>query len=188
MVLPALYTAPITGSFSWGMYTFKGTEHFKYDVNQNEGGENKTGYYTFDAQPAGPNRTRLTVDGHLGSDSYGSSVVITPGQGIPMMQLASLGPAVLALFNPMWGFLFMGHEWEVGSYWTSTHNGKTSSFKVESTCQYAGVNGLRGVLRENEKVIIDMCVSPNVGLPLAVVMNDEDGSNGTTMKLVEFRP
>ena len=69
-----------------------------------------------------------------------------------------------------------------------TRNGKTSSFKVEATCQYAGVNGLRGVWRENQKVIIDMCVSPNVGLPLAVTMNEEDGSNSTTMKLMEFRP
>jgi len=50
------------------------------------------------------------------------------------------------------------------------------------------VNGLRGVWRENDKVIIDMCVSPNVGLPLAVTMNEEDGSNSTTLRLVEFRP
>jgi len=186
--LPALYTAPITGAFTWGMYTFKGTEHFKYDVSETERGQTKTGYYTFDAQPAGAGGYRLTVDGHLGTDSYGSSVMISPNEGIPMMQLVSLGPAVIALFNPAWGFLFMGHQWEVGSYWTTTRNGKTSSFKVESTCQYARVNGLRGVWRENEKVIIDMCVSPNVGLPLAVTMNEEGGSNSTTMKLVEFRP
>ena len=186
--LPALYTAPITGAFTWGMYTFKGSEHFKYDVSQTERGETKTGYYTFDAQPAGAGRYRLTVDGHLGTDAYGSSVMIAPNEGIPMMQLVSLGPAVIALFNPAWGFLFMGHQWEVGSYWTTTRNGKTSSFKVEATCQYAGVNGLRGVWRENQKVIIDMCVSPNVGLPLAVTMNEEDGSNSTTMKLMEFRP
>ncbi|OLC05625.1 MAG: hypothetical protein AUH42_07185 [Gemmatimonadetes bacterium 13_1_40CM_70_11] len=160
--LPALYTAPITGAFTWGMYTFKGSEHFKYDVSQTERGETKTGYYTFDAQPAGAGRYRLTVDGHLGTDAYGSSVMISPNEGIPMMQLVSLGPAVIALFNPAWGFLFMGHQWEVGSYWTTTQSGKTSSFKVESTCQYAGVNGLRGVWRENQKVIIDMCVSPNV--------------------------
>jgi len=33
-----------------------------------------------------------------------------------------------------------------------------------------------------------MCVSPNVGLPLAVTLNDEDGSSVTAMQLVEFRP
>jgi curli biogenesis system outer membrane secretion channel CsgG len=186
--LPALYSAPISGAFTWGLYAFKGTEHFRYDASETEGGQSKNGYYTIDAQPAGGNRYRLTVDGRLGSDAYGSSVTLAPNEGIPMMQLASLGPVAMALFSPMWGFLFMGHQWEVGSYWTTTQNGKTSSFKVESTCQYAGVNGLRGVLRENQQVMVDMCVSPNVGLPLAVTMNDEEGRSGTTMKLVEFRP
>jgi hypothetical protein len=82
----------------------------------------------------------------------------------------------------------MGHEWEVGSYWQTTQGGETTAFKVESTCQHAGVNGLRGVWRKNQKVMVDMCVSPNVGLPLAVTLNDEDGSSVTAMQLVEFQP
>jgi curli biogenesis system outer membrane secretion channel CsgG len=186
--LPALYTAPIAGAFSWSAYAFKGTEHFKYDVSSNDGGEAKTGSYSFDAQPAGPGRTRLTVDGSLGTDSYRSSLTVGAQEGVPMMQLAALGPVGVTLFSPMWGFLFMGHQWEVGSYWSQTQNGETSSFKVESACSYAGVSGLRGVLRQNEKVVIDMCVSPNVALPLAVTMNDDNGSQTTGMKLVAFRP
>ena len=105
-----------------------------------------------------------------------------------MMQLAGLGPVGMTLFSPMWGFLFMGHQWEMGSFWSTTQNGETSSFMVESTCQYAGVNGLRGVLRQNEKVVIDMCVSPNVALPLAVTMNDSDGNQTSAAKLATFRP
>lgn len=186
--LPALYSAPISGAFAWTAYGFKGTEHFKYDVSQTEERQTKTGSYTLDARPAAGGRFRLTVDGRLGEDSYGSSVTLGPNEGVPMMQLAALGPVGITLFSPMWGFLFMGHEWEVGSYWTSTQGGQSNSFKVESTCQYAGVSGLRGVLRQNQKVILDMCVSPNVALPLAVTMNDEDGSTSTSMKLVEFRP
>jgi curli biogenesis system outer membrane secretion channel CsgG len=186
--LPALYSAPISGPFTWGMYSFKGTEHFRYDVRQNDGSENKTGTYTFDARPAGNGRTRLTVSGNLGSDSYSSSVTIGPNEGIPMMQLIGLGPVGLTLFNPMWMVLFGGHQWEVGSGWESTQNGETSSFKVEQTCQYASVNGLRGVWRKNQQMLMDMCVSPNVGLPLAITFNDEDGSSSTAMQLVEFRP
>ena len=186
--LPALYSAPITGAFTWGMYSFKGTEHFRYDVRQADGGENKTGSYSFDAQPAGGSRYRLTVNGNLGGESYQSSLTMAPNEGIEIMQLAPLGPVGLTLFNPAWGFLFMGHQWEVGSYWQSTQGGETTAFKVESTCQHAGVNGLRGVWRKNQKVMVDMCVSPNVGLPLAVTLNDEDGSSVTAMQLVEFRP
>ena len=188
VALPAMYAAPISGPFSWSAYGFKGTEHFKYDVTSNDGGEAKTGSYSFDAQPAGPGRTRLTVNGNLGTDTYSSSLTVGAQEGVPMMQLAGLGPAALALFNPMWGFLFMGHQWEVGSFWSTTQNGETSSFKVESACKYAGVSGLRGVLRQNDKVVLDMCVSPNVALPLAVTMNDSDGSTTSVARLAEFRP
>ena len=52
-VLPALYSAPITGSFAWSAYRFKGSEHFKYDVSQTEDRDTKTGSYSLDARPAG---------------------------------------------------------------------------------------------------------------------------------------
>jgi hypothetical protein len=50
------------------------------------------------------------------------------------------------------------------------------------------VTGLRGVWRKNNVVMMDMCVSPNVALPLAVTMNDDDGKTSQQMALVEFRP
>lgn len=185
--LPALYSQPISGPFTWGMYAFKGTEHFRYNVQQRDGNENKTGSYTFDARPAGNGRTRLSVAGNVGSDSYSSTVTIGPNEGIPIMQLIGLGPVGLALFNPMWMLLLGGHEWELGSGWQSTQNGESSSFKVEEKCSQGGVNGLKGVWRQNQKVMMDMCVSPNVGLPLAETFHSDDGSM-TAMQLVEFRP
>jgi curli biogenesis system outer membrane secretion channel CsgG len=185
--LPALYSQPISGPFTWGMYSFKGTEHFRYNVQQREGNDNKTGSYSFDAKPAGNGHTRLSIAGNMGSDSYSSTVTIGPNEGIPMMQLIGLGPVGLALFNPVWMLLLGGHQWEMGSGWQSTQNGETSSFKVEEKCAQAGVNGLKGVWRQNQKVAMDMCVSPNVGLPLALTFNNDDGSM-TAMQLVEFRP
>jgi curli biogenesis system outer membrane secretion channel CsgG len=185
--LPALYSQPISGPFTWGMYSFKGTEHFRYNVQQREGNDNKVGSYSFDAKPAGNGRTRLSVAGNMGSDSYSSTVTIGPNEGIPMMQLIGLGPVGLALFNPVWMLLLGGHEWELGSGWQSTQNGESSSFKVEEKCAQAGVNGLKGVWRQNQKVAMDMCVSPNVGLPLALTFHNDDGSM-TAMQLVEFRP
>jgi hypothetical protein len=186
-VLPALYSQPITGPFTWGMYSFKGTEHFRYNVQQRDGNEKKNGSYTFDAKPAGNGNTRLSVAGNMGSDSYSSTVTVGPNEGIPMMSLIGLGPVGLALFNPVWMLLLGGHQWELGSGWQSTQNGESSSFKVEEKCQQAGVNGLKGVWRQNQKVAMDMCVSPNVALPLALTFNNDDGSM-TAMQLVEFRP
>ena len=188
VALPALYTAPIRGAFSWAMYSFKGSEHLRYDVTSRDGGENKTGFYQFDASPAGQGRSRLRIEGRLGDDAFSSATTIAPNEGIPMMQMAQLGPAAIALFFPAYGMLFMGHEWEVGSFWSTSQGGETTSFKVESTCQYAGVQGLRGVWRKNDQVLIDLCVSPHIGFPLAVTFNDDDGETSYVLKLTEFRP
>jgi curli biogenesis system outer membrane secretion channel CsgG len=185
--LPALYTQPVSGSFTWGMYSFKGTEHFRYNVQQRDGGETKTGSYSFDARPAGGGRFTLTVAGSLGSDSYSSTVTLGPNEGVPMMQLIGLGPVGLALFNPVWMLLLGGHQWEIGNGWQQTQNGETSSFKVEERCAQAGVSGVRGVWRQNQKSLMDMCVNPNVPLPLMVTFNADEGSS-TALQLVEFRP
>ncbi len=185
--LPAGYGAPITGPFTWGLYQFKGTEHFKYDAHMTEDGEKKDGWYTIDAQPAGNGMYQLAVAGQLGTDSFRSTTTVAPGQGVPMMQLAAMGPGGIILFSPMY-MMFGGQQWRVGNEWTMSHEGETASFKVESTCSYAGVSGLRGVWRKNNVVMMDVCVSPNVGLPLSIMMADDDGQNGQQMTLVEFHP
>ena len=185
--LPALYTQAVSGPFTWGMYAFKGTEHFRYNVQQRDGSENKTGSYSFDARPAGGGRFTLTVAGSLGSDSYSSTVTLGPNEGVPMMQLIGLGPVGLALFNPVWMLLLGGHQWEIGNGWQTTQNGETSSFKVEERCAQAGVSGVRGVWRQNQKSLMDMCVNPNVPLPLAITFSADEG-NSVAMQLVEFRP
>jgi hypothetical protein len=184
--LPAMYGAPIAGPFVWGMYQFKGTEHFRYTALESGTEGRKEGWYTLDAQPAANGMFQLTVAGQLGTDSFRSSSTAAPGQGIPMMQLAAMGPGALVLFSPMYMF-FGGQQWQVGSEWSFTQNDESVSFKVESTCSHAGVSGLRGVWRSNNETRLDMCVSPNVALPLAVQMMGDDGETWQ-MTLVEFRP
>ena len=52
------------------------------------------------------------------------------------------------------------------------------------------MQGLRGVMRQNEKIVMDLCVSPNVGFPLAVTMGGGTGSTSYSyaVKLTQFRP
>jgi curli biogenesis system outer membrane secretion channel CsgG len=185
--LPAAYGAPITGPFTWGIYQFKGTEHFKYDAHMTDDGEKQDGWYTIDAKPAGNGMYQLAVAGELGTDSFRSTTTVAPGQGVPMMQLAAMGPGAMLLFSPVY-MMFGGQQWQVGNEWSFNHEGDNASFKVESTCSYAGVSGLRGVWRKNDAVMMDMCVSPNVALPLAMVTADEDGTSTQQMTLVEFHP
>ena len=52
------------------------------------------------------------------------------------------------------------------------------------------MQGLRGVMRQNDKIVMDLCVSPNVGLPLAVTTAYGSGSTNFSygLKLTQFRP
>ena len=183
-VLPA-------GPWAWMPYQFKGTEHFKYDVRQVDGRDVQTGHYLLDIQPAAGGRYRMKVDGKLGDEAY-SSTVTAPDpnggmMGMGMGQLMALGPVGIALFNPAFTMMFMGHELSLGDGWSSSSGGESFSAKVESQCQHAGVNGLMTVVRENQEVKSQSCVSPNVALPLSVTMHT-GASEFIEMKLVEFRP
>ncbi|MBI4502175.1 MAG: hypothetical protein HY700_13565, partial [Gemmatimonadetes bacterium] len=181
-----------TGPWAWAPYQFKGTEHFKYDVKQTEGRDVKTGYYVLDIQPAAGGKYRMKVDGKLGDEAYSSTVTAPdPNAGgmgaMGMGGLMALGPIGMTLFSPAWGMMFMGHELSIGDGWSSSSGGQSTSVKVESQCQFGGVNGLLTVVRENNKVMQQTCLSPNVALPLQVTMN-ENNSDGIQMTLVEFRP
>ena len=181
-----------SGAWTWTPYKFKGTEHFKYDVQQVEDGATKTGYYALDVQPAGSGRFRLKVDGKLGDDAYSSTITAPSAEGgmgmggMGMGQLMALGPIGMMLFSPAAWMMFMGHEMTLGDGWSSSSGGTTNSVKVESQCQHASVNGLNTVVRENTEVKMQTCVSPNVALPLAVMTSDK--KDKVELKLVEFRP
>jgi hypothetical protein len=175
-------------------YQFKGTEHFKYDVKQTEGRQVTTGYYILDIQPAGNGKFRMKVDGKLGDDAYSSTVTAPEANsggmgmgGMGMGGLMALGPIGLTLFSPAWGVMFMGHELSLGDGWSSSSGGQSTSVKVESECQFGGVKGLLTVVRENNQITQQSCLSPNVALPLQVIMNQEN-NDGIQMTLVEFRP
>lgn len=185
--LPAVYGAPITGPFSWGLYQFKGTEHFKYDAVMTDHNDKEQGWYTLDARPGSGGNYQLSVAGQMGKDSFRSTTTVTPGQGIPLMQVAAMGPGAIVLFSPVY-MMFGGQQWQIGNEWSFNREGENASFKVESECSYAGVSGLRGVWRKDNVVMMDMCVSPNVALPLAVTMNDDNGKSSQQVTLVEFRP
>jgi hypothetical protein len=132
----------------------------------------------------------MKVDGKLGDEAYSSTVTAPDANagmgGMGLGGLMALGPIGLTLFSPAWGMLFMGHELSLGDGWSTSSGRHSSSVKVESQCQQAGVNGLLTVMRENNEVKSESCLSPNVPLPLAVTM--KDGKESTQMTLVEFKP
>lgn len=136
----------------------------------------------------------MKVDGKLGDEAYSSTVTAPSanaggrmGGMMGMGQLMALGPVGAVLLNPMMSMMFMGHELTLGDGWSSSNGGRSTSMKVETKCQFAGVTGLNAVMRENQEVKMENCLSPNVPLPLSVTLH-EGKNDYTEMKLVEFRP
>lgn len=186
--LPASYTTPVTAPFAWVPYNFQGTEHFKYTVSMVENNVPQPGFYTLDASKNG-GAVNVNVVWSLGTQHGSGTIVLQPGQMMMMspMQMMSLGPAGVLLFNPQ--FMMMGgQQWVVGSAWSYSGQNGTVAFKVESQCAVAGVQGVRGVTRKDETVVMDLCVAPNVGMPMSETINDEHGVTKFTATAVEFHP
>ena len=187
---PVVYAAPVSAPFTWSGYSFRGTEHFRYEALMNVGGHSQSGFYELDASDAGGGRIQLRVQGQMGRRPFSSTIILGPNESLSATQMAQLGPAAIALFSPGYAGLFAGHPWVVGEGWSSSNGGQSSGFKVESTCQYAGVQGLRGVMRQNDQILMDLCIAPNVGLPLAATTGYGSGPSGYSyaVTLTQFRP
>lgn len=182
-----------SGPFMYAPFQFRGTEHFRYDVTQVESGRTVTGFYQFDLQPAGAGQVRMSVQGQVGTDSWSSSVTVgTGGQAGPQMMMSfaplmTMGPLAITLFNPTSWIIFGGHQLSVGDGWSTTSEGESTSVRVEQQCAHAGQGGLLIVLRRNNQVVSESCVSPTVAMPLRVLTADEGGDR-VELTLTEYRP
>lgn len=176
---PGSNKSSTSDSFTWKAYSFAGTEHFRYDALVGMGAS-QSGFYEIDASPAGSGRVQLRILGEMGPTSYSTTVTLAPNEPFPAAQLSQLGPAGVLLFT--YGRMFTGRQWQLGGDLSSGAAGQPYTMKAESTCQYSGMQGLNGVMRRDGRTMVEVCVSPNVALPLAVTT----GAYG--VKLTQFRP
>jgi curli biogenesis system outer membrane secretion channel CsgG len=197
-VVAALPSGPVvypSGPFAWAPYRFRGTEHFRYQVQQREDDQNTEGFYQLDLQPAGAGQARMTVQGQVGTSSFQTSLTMPLSEGgisapqmmMTFMPLASSGPLFVALFNPAAWIMFGGRQLAIGDGWQNTEGRRSMSVRVESQCAYGGQGGLMVVFRENEQVRQESCISPNVALPLRVLLGERNGDR-IEMILTEYRP
>jgi hypothetical protein len=188
-VAPMPVVTGAVGGIGWAPYQFRGTEHFRFDVTQAQGGERTTGFYTLDLQPAGEGRVRLRVAGKLGDEEYSSSVttgVGTEGMQMGYGQFMALGPVGILLFNPAAWMMIAGRELTLGDGWSYSSGGESAEIKVEQNCEHAGQAGLLVVFRANGEVLQESCLASAVALPLRVLLRSDD--DVTEMRLVEYRP
>ncbi|MDH3458340.1 MAG: CsgG/HfaB family protein [Gemmatimonadota bacterium] len=177
------------GTFAWMPYQFRGTEHFRFDVRQDDDGDVETGYYQLDLQPAGERRVRMSVAGQVGEEEYSSTVttgVGTDGMQMGFAQFMTLGPIGLTLFNPLSWMMLSGHDLTVGDGWSYRSEGESWSVRVDRTCAHAGHEGVLIVVSEDDEVIQESCVARDIALPLRVKL--AEGGSVTEVTLVEYRP
>jgi hypothetical protein len=179
---------------AWTQFSFKGTEHFKYSIKSIQNGEEKTGFFTLDVQKVGDDKYKVSFSSALGENEASSSVTSTleelPGKLMMSMMMSGSESGIVlgaTLFTPVLGFALLGgSDFEVGSGWTRTEDGKKLSFKVEAKDNIAGREGYRCVYREDDKVKYLHVIDPELGLPLKTEITDDDG-NHNIVELVEFK-
>ncbi len=188
-----LFSSPGLLAQAWEPYSFRGTEHFKYEIKSTSGGETRTGHFTLDIEKTAEDKFKVSYQSVLG-DTEASSTTTSTAQELPgkiMMSLIMSGNeagAVLGatLFTPVLGMMFMGtSDLEVGSGWSRNEDGKKMSFEIEDKEKVAGQEGYRCVFKEDDTVKYLQVISPDIALPLRTVMIDDDGSRHES-KLVEF--
>lgn len=128
---------------------------------------------------------QLAVNGTFDARTWSSTTTVMPGQGVPPMALAGFGPIGALLFNPGFAYMFGGQTWQIGNSWSAAGPDGSAAFKVAKACSYGGVSGLLGEQSVNGKVAMQLCISPNVALPLYLAITPDDGTP-FTIELVNF--
>ncbi len=180
----------------WKPYAFKGTEHFRYTLTQQEpDGTKTTGTYVIDIQKQGE-KYRIHFEGNFG-DNEGTftTTVEDPDEigGILMFQTLMnpwLAPLSATLFANFFGtFAFAGitmGNWEVGTAGKfKDDSGNTIEYAIPDECTYADQTGRHLVVKTNGKVTYELCVAKDVALPLYQKVVDDDGGF-TELKLEEY--
>ena len=177
----------------WNLYDFKGTEHFKFDVKIDEEEEEiKEGYFTLDLEPEGE-ETKLKFKVDLDGNTYESTVTVDDKEEImgslmgQMMFNPTASSLSFTLFAPWMTMFFMGAGFEQGTNWSFTDDeGTKVSFSVEDDCEHAGIVGTRAIMKENDEVRSEICISKDVALPLKIYFADEDEGGIFEITLTEY--
>jgi hypothetical protein len=172
----------------WTPYSFKGTEHFKYNISLKKGEEKSEGMYILDLKKGKGDDMTMHIKGDWDKKTFESTVTVSEDDFFSalmgqMMMNPAAAPLLVTLFTPIWSTYLAGRDWKIGSGWEVTSEGESASFKVVEECKYAGIKGLRGVLKQNEETLIETCVSPDVALPLAINFK---GDESYSLELIEY--
>jgi len=180
----------------WEPYQFKGTEHFKYEIVQQDNEDKQEGWYIIDIKKAGE-KYKLYIEGKLGDNEGSMTTTVESVDDISGAILAQmflnpwLAPLSITLFSNMWATAYapmlITSGWEVGSKWShKDKEGNKITVEIPSECKYAGQKGRKILVKKNDKNIYESCIAHGVALPIYVKFIGDEGEL-YEMKLVEYK-
>ncbi len=158
----------------WQPFQFHGKEHFEYSIVQVEDGEKKEGKYEISIDGS-----TLTIKGNWDGTQGSVTVQASSPDQIPTQMMAQimfnpwLAPLGATLFATMPYYMIAA---EGITSMEQTENGKTMKISSGKTCSYAGQKGKRLLVEQDGRVIYDLCISKDIGLPLYLKSVSDDGS------------
>jgi len=168
---------------SWQPFQFHEKEHFEYSIVQMEDGEKKEGKYEISIEG-----NTLRINGSWDGTQGSVTIQTSNPQEIPTQLMAQmmlnpwLAPLGYTLFATMPYYMF---ALQGITSMEQTEDGKTTRITTGKTCTYAGQKGKRLLIEQDGKVIYDLCISDNIGLPLYLKSSSEDGSTYEA-KLIKY--
>jgi hypothetical protein len=126
-------------------------------------------------------------EGEIDGEKFSASATSPPDQVMEKMIMSmAMSPAADLLLGTIWAQwwmpLFAEQELRVGSGWSHSWEGDSVSFEIVSQENYAGVEGFLIEWKQNDELKAEVCVAPDVPLPLMTHMPQE----GYRVELVEY--
>ncbi len=178
---------------TWKLYDFSDTRLVELELSVTENGGTQNGSVILEFEPRGDDRVTLRFRGEMGENSSEFSTTAAEdeiyGRAMVQMMMTPVGaPLMVTIFAPFWGIYFIGQDMEIGSGWSFSDSSKAVSFKVESVCSAAGIEGKKIVWREDDEIRAQACVNRGLPLPLELDFRAEDGERyHVVMKRYESR-
>ena len=167
----------------WAPFEFDRPATYTYDIYVADEGE---GTLVWDVQEVTGEEVTVRVEYELGGESFESTTTGDRETVRSQLLMTPAGPFVLTtLLAPTMAF-YEGEELAVGNRWAYASDEGSLSFEVTGTDTVAGVDCYTTEMRQNETVVHESCIAPDLGLAPRVAYYDEDGSEEFEVVLVEY--
>lgn len=177
----------------WESFRLRPGDYFKYAIVDHT--QAKQGWVSVQVAEKGANELETRWEGELGGQQFSVTTVAPADRLIELSRpaLITSPPAVpfVATILSFWWDHVSRFRWEVGATWTAVFPEMVPVgflLKVEGHCSVAGVTGFWGQVTTGAIPLGEVCVSPQVPLPLSGLTKDTDGNPRYETGLIEYTP